>query len=404
VKRTGSPSRERPDYVLVASAALVVAAGLAAVYSASSAMDEESLFTRQILSTVLGAGVFVLGMRISLRLLDELAPILFAATCLLLVVTIFAGTGPAGRWLIVGPFRIQPSEIAKVAIILLAARWLSTIRTGSGKYSEGVLLLVLATAVVLTWLQPDLGTAVSMCIIVLGMFYWAGYGLSWIFLLLSPLLAAISSIHIVYWVIFTSMLCAALVRRHASPRMWAGFLAGNTVIAALTPWAWNLLRPYQQARLTTFLNPGADPHGAGWNVIQSEVAVGSGGLFGQGFLHGAQKQLAFLPARHTDFIFPVWAEEFGFVGALLLLSAFFVIIWRVVAAGRKSLNPFNSLVAAGTAVYFSIHVILNVGMSVGVMPVTGLPLLLVSFGGNHLLMALFLLGLAVNSGSSWRIY
>jgi rod shape determining protein RodA len=176
------------------------------------------------------------------------------------------------------------------------------------------------------------------------------------------------------------------------------------VIAALTPWAWNLLRPYQQARLTTFLNPGADPHGAGWNVIQSEVAVGSGGLFGQGFLHGAQKQLAFLPARHTDFIFPVWAEEFGFVGALLLLSAFFVIIWRVVAAGRKSLNPFNSLVAAGTAVYFSIHVILNVGMSVGVMPVTGLPLLLVSFGGNHLLMALFLLGLAVNSGSSWRIY
>ena len=404
MKRTGSPSRERPDYVLVASAALVVAAGLAAVYSASSAMDEESLFTRQILSTVLGAGVFVLGMRISLRLLDELAPILFAATCLLLVVTIFAGTGPAGRWLIVGPFRIQPSEIAKVAIILLAARWLSTIRTGSGKYSEGVLLLVLATAVVLTWLQPDLGTAVSMCIIVLGMFYWAGYGLSWIFLLLSPLLAAISSIHIVYWVIFTSMLCAALVRRHASPRMWAGFLAGNTVIAALTPWAWNLLRPYQQARLTTFLNPGADPHGAGWNVIQSEVAVGSGGLFGQGFLHGAQKQLAFLPARHTDFIFPVWAEEFGFVGALLLLSAFFVIIWRVVAAGRKSLNPFNSLVAAGTAVYFSIHVILNVGMSVGVMPVTGLPLLLVSFGGNHLLMALFLLGLAVNSGSSWRIY
>jgi rod shape determining protein RodA len=404
VKRTRSLSREKPDYVLVTAAALVVAAGLAAVYSASSAMNEQSLFTRQVLSTVLGAGFFMLGARISLRLLDELAPIIFAVTCILLIVTIFAGTGPAGRWLVIGPFRVQPSEIAKAAIILLAARWLSTIRTGSGRYSEGVLLLVLATAVVLTWLQPDLGTAVSMCIIVLGMFYWAGYGLGWIFLLLSPLLAAISSIHIVYWVLYTVLLCTVLARRHASPRMWTGFLAGNTIIAALTPWAWNLLRPYQQARLITFLNPGADPHGAGWNVIQSEVAVGSGGLFGQGFLHGAQKQLAFLPARHTDFIFPVWAEEFGFVGAVLLLSAFFVIIWRVVAAGRKSLNPFNSLVAAGAAVYFSIHVILNVGMSVGVMPVTGLPLLLVSFGGNHLLMALFLLGLAVNAGSSWRIY
>ncbi len=404
MRKFGTRSMERPDFLLIATAAFLVAAGLAAVYSASGAMDERALFTRQILSTILGIAAFVLGARISLRILDEIAPIAFAITCVLLLITIFAGTGPADRWLPVGLFRIQPSEIAKVAMILFAARWLSSIRTRPAKYAEGKLLLVLGIVVVLTWLQPDLGTAVSMCIIILGMFYWAGYGLSWIFLLMSPLLAAVSSIDIVYWLLFTAALSGVLIRRKASARMWTGFMVGNTLIAALTPLAWNLLRPYQQARLTTFLNPSIDPHGAGWNVIQSEVAVGSGGLFGQGFLHGAQKELAFLPARHTDFIFPVWAEEFGFAGAMILLSAFFLVIWRVVAAGRKSLNPFNSLLAAGTAVYFGIHVILNVGMSIGIMPVTGLPLLLISFGGNHLLMALFLLGLAVNTGSTWRIY
>ena len=186
--------------------------------------------------------------------------------------------------------------------------------------------------------------------------------------------------------------------------MWAAFMIGNTAVAALTPYAWNLLRPYQQARLITFLNPAADPHGAGWNIIQSEVAIGSGGLFGQGFLHGSQKGLAFLPARHTDFVFSVWAEEFGFAGSIFVLSAFFLIIWRVVMAGRKSVNPFNSILVSGIASYIAIHVILNVGMTLGIMPVTGLPLLLASFGGSHIIMALFLLGLALNVGMTWRIY
>jgi rod shape determining protein RodA len=397
-------SSERPDSILILSTAFLLAAGLIAVYSASGAMPDRTLFFRQLLSAAVGIAAFTAGTRISLRILDELAPVIFVATCILLVITIFFGSGPAGRWLSIGPLRIQPSEVAKVSMILLAARWLSSLRTRSGRYGEGVLLLVLSIAVVLTWLQPDLGTAVAMCIIVLGMFYWAGYGLSWIFLLVSPLLAAISSIGTGYWLLFTTVLVAVLIRRRASAAMWTGFLAGNTLIAAVTPWAWNLLRPYQQIRLTTFLNPSADPHGAGWNVIQSEVAVGSGGLFGQGFLQGAQKELAFLPARHTDFIFPVWAEEFGFVGALLLLAAFFVVIWRVVIAGRKSVNPFNSLLAAGTAAYLGIHVVLNIGMSIGIMPVTGLPLLLMSFGGSHLIMALFLLGLTVNVGMTWRIY
>ena len=397
-------SSEKPDFVLLISIAFVLFAGLMAVYSASLAMVDRSIFSRQLLSTVVAIAAFLAGARISLRILDELAPVIFIAACLLLLITVFFGSGPAGRWLAIGPFRVQPSEIAKASLIILAARWLSSLKSRAGKYGEGYLLLVLSVAVILTWLQPDLGTAVSMCLIILGMFYWAGYGFGWIFLLISPLLAAVSSIGLFYWLLFTACLITVLYRRGASARMWTGFLVGNTLVAVVTPWAWNLLRPYQQARLTTFINASADPHGAGWNIIQSEVAVGSGGIFGQGFLQGAQKGLAFLPARHTDFIFPVWAEEFGFAGAILLLSAFFLIIWRVVRAGGKSLNPFNSLLASGIATYLAIHVILNIGMTVGIMPVTGLPLLIVSFGGSQLIMALFMLGLALNVGMTWRIY
>jgi len=183
---------------------------------------------------------------------------------------------------------------------------------------------------------------------------------------------------------------------------WVLILGGNSLVAAITPMAWNLLQPYQQSRLLTFLNPAADPHGAGWNIIQSEVAVGSGGVFGQGYLQGSQKELAFLPARHTDFAFSVWAEETGLAGSLLLLAAFLVLIWRITLAARKSVNPFNSLVASGIASYLAIHVFVNVGMTLGVMPVTGLPLPMMSYGGSQMMIVMFLLGLALNAGMYWR--
>jgi rod shape determining protein RodA len=184
--------------------------------------------------------------------------------------------------------------------------------------------------------------------------------------------------------------------------MWLALLGGNSVVAAFTPVAWNLLRPYQQARLTTFLNPAADPHGAGWNVIQSEVAIGSGGLWGQGLFHGSQKGLAFLPARHTDFIFSVWAEEMGFAGALLLVGAFTVLILRMVRAARLSANSFRSLTAVGAACYFLVHLFVNAGMTLGIMPVTGIPLVLVSYGGSHMISAMFLAGLGMNVAVNWR--
>ena len=394
--------RDRPDIILLLSAAALLAMGLMTVYSASAVVSDSGLFGRQVLWTLLGLLLFAGGTWISFRRLEEITPLLYSIACLLLLVTLFLGSGPAGRWLVLGPVQLQSSELAKAALILICGWWLASLHVRPRKLGEGAVFLTVLPAVLLTALQPDLGTAVSMLMLVLAMFVWAGYGPGWIFLLVSPIIAAVSSTSFPLWLAFTALLSFILIRRRSPVSSWILFLGGNSAVAALTPTAWNLLETYQQSRLITFLDPSTDPHGAGWNIIQSEVAVGSGGMFGQGYLQGAQKELAFLPARHTDFVFSVWAEETGFLGCFLLITAFLLLIWRITLAARKSVNPYNSLVTAGIASYIAIHVFVNVGMTLGIMPVTGLPLPLISYGGSQMLVMMFLLGLAVNAGMYWR--
>lgn len=394
--------RDRPDIFLLITAGVLLIIGLSTIFSASMVVTEDDLFGRQTLWASIGILFFVAGTLISFRRLEEISPIVYSLVCFLLLLTLFIGSGPANRWLSLGPLRVQPAEIAKAGLILITAWWLSSLRVRPRRFGEGLVFLTVLPVILLTALQPDLGTAVAMLLIVLSMFVWAGYGPGWIVLLISPVLAAVSSMNFFFWLIFMGILALILYRDKSHIVRWVAFIGGNSIVAALTPMAWNLLEPYQQSRLITFLNPASDPHGAGWNIIQSEVAVGSGGVFGQGFLHGAQKELAFLPARHTDFVFSVWAEETGLLGGLVLLTAFLLLVWRITKAARKSVNPFNSLVTSGVAAYFAIHVFVNVGMTLGIMPVTGLPLPFVSYGGSQMVMVMFLLGLTINAGMYWR--
>ncbi len=393
---------EKTDWIFIISLTLLLITGLFNVYSASG--SQKSLFTHQVFFVLAGVAVFFGASVFPLRFLDESVPFLYGFSLILLLLTIFFGGGPAGRWLQIGPLNIQASEIAKLCVIILTARWLPALRRESVSGGVPLYLFTVAILTVLTLLQPDLGTAASMVMIIFGMIYWAGFGFSWIFLFLSPLSAALSSIRFFSWISFTAILCAVLYRSGAKPRRWVFFLVMTSLIAAVTPSAWELLRPYQQARLTTFLNPEADPYGAGWNVIQSKVAIGSGGLSGQGFLKGSQNELAFLPARHTDFVFSVWAEEWGFIGSLFLLTLYAVLAWRILAGARRSLNPFNSMLGAGTAVFIIIHVVVNVGMTLGMMPVTGLPLPLITYGGSHIITEMLLLGFSHNVIRNWRSY
>ncbi len=393
---------EKPDWLFAVSLFLLLSLGLLCVYSASG--SQRGLFTHQLFFVLAGIIVFFGALVFPLRFLEESAPLIYGVSLILLVLTIFFGGGPAGRWLQLGPLNIQASEIAKLCVIVLSARWLPALKRESVPGGVSLYLSTVGVLTALTLLQPDLGTAVVIVMIVFGMIYWAGFGFNWIFLFLSPLSAAISSIKFVSWITFTAFLCWVLYRSGARPRRWVFFLVMTSVIAAATPSAWGLLRPYQQARLTTFLNPEEDPYGAGWNVIQSKVAIGSGGATGQGFLNGSQNELAFLPARHTDFVFSVWAEEWGFVGSLFLLSLYVVLAWRILVGARRSLNPFNSTIGAGTAVFIIIHVVVNVGMTLGMMPVTGLPLPLITYGGSHIITEMLLLGFSGNVIRNWRSY
>ena len=393
------PDGDRTDYRMIGAIAILLVLGLLSVYSA---VFGDALFYRQLAVVMVGLVVLLLAFNIPLRIVEEVSPLVYPLVAVLLLLTVFFGRGPAGRWLIIGPINLQASEFAKAALIIISARLLPGLKTGAVRWSGPVFIGGVTLLVVLTAMQPDLGTAVAMGLIVLGMVYWAGFGFRWMFLFVSPLLAALSSLGFVWWLLFTALLCVVLHIDRAPGWKWVALTVGNTLVAALTPMAWNLLMPYQKARLTTFLNPALDPQGAGWNIIQSQVAVGSGRFYGQGFLQGAQKALAYLPARHTDFIFSVYAEEFGFVGSVLLLGLYATLIWRILLAARKSINPFSSILAAGVAFYFIIHVFVNIGMAMGIMPVTGLPLPMMTYGGSHIIMEMLMVGLALNAARNWR--
>ena len=395
-------NENQTDWFFLVPVFLLLVLGLLTLYSASD--SDSGILVRQFVYVFIGVLVFVFASFFPLRILEEIIPFIYLLSLILLVLTIFLGGGPAGRWLQIGFINIQPSEFAKFCVIILAARWLPALKNESLVGGVSLFLVAVGILVLLTLLQPDLGTAVSMAFLVFGMIYWSGFGFAWVFFFLSPLLAAISSIKFFTWIIFTSVLSFILFISKAKQRRWVFFLVMTSVIAAATPSAWGLLRPYQQARLTTFLNPEDDPFGAGWNVIQSKVAVGSGGFAGQGYGQGSQNELAFLPARHTDFIFSVFAEEWGFLGSVFLLLLYLMIIWRLLIGASHAMNPFNSILSAGTAFFIMIHVLVNIGMTLGMMPVTGLPLPLVTYGGSHLITEMLLLGLSFNVIKNWRSY
>ncbi|MCP4646991.1 MAG: FtsW/RodA/SpoVE family cell cycle protein, partial [bacterium] len=240
---------ERTDWLFLLSLALLLLVGLVSIYSASGA--QRGLFTHQVFYVIAGVTLFLAGSVFPLRILEESVPFLYVLSLILLILTIFFGGGPAGRWLNLGLVNVQASEFAKFCVVVLTARWLPALKRESITGGVPLYLITVGILTGLTLFQPDLGTAVAMILLIFGMIYWAGFGFNWIFLFLSPVFAAVSSANFVTWLAFTGFLCAVLYRSRAKPRRWVFFLVLASLIAALTPAAWGLLRPYQQARLTT---------------------------------------------------------------------------------------------------------------------------------------------------------
>lgn len=396
-------NRSRPltlgDPLLFGVVLTLTAFGIAMIYSAG-VLDVPStivagLWRTQLLWFALAMLVTPLILKVPIIWLEWAAQPVYALCVVLLLLTLFIGTGAGTAesvqgWIGVGPVRIQPAELAKIGVILMLARVLGAWREPPKTiWQLWKPIAVVMVPMALVMAQPDLGTALVFTSIMLAMLFWAGTPLSTLFFLASPVIGLFLSINVVLWAAYFLVLVGLLV-------LWykpflsetIAILLANVVTGTVAQPLWNSLQTYQKNRFLVFLDPSIDPRGAGYNLIQSRVAIGSGGWFGKGFLDGTQKRLAFLPEQHTDFIFAVIGEEWGFIGVAAILIGFGFIFWRLVRISEFSADSFASLVPFGLFGSWFAHVVVNTGMTVGVMPITGIPLPFLSYGGSFLLVNL----------------
>lgn len=322
--------------------------------------------------------------------------VVYAITNLSLLAVRFVGTEELGaqRWITIGGFNLQPSEFAKLGIIITLAALLQA-RTASTIPALVKTLAVTAVPWALVFLQPDLGTSLVFGAITIGMLYWGNANPGWLVLLVSPLVAAILfSMFLPAWLIWVALM--AFIGWRTLPWSWYGALGAavvNLVSGGLGKVFWNVLKDYQKDRLILFLDPDKDPLGGGYHLIQSRIAIGAGELWGRGLNQGTQTQLNFIPEQHTDFIFSAIGEELGFIGSFAVIFAFWLICLRLVIIAQNAKDNFGSLLAIGVLSMVVFQMVVNIGMTIGLAPVTGIPLPWLSYGRSALLTNFIGIGL-----------
>lgn len=345
------------DWVLLGITMAITILGLVEIYSATRNTPWQEAHLKQIMWIGLGLALLWIFSAIDYNILIHHAPAFYAIAVALLLLILVIGTvvGGARRWLpMPGGATLQVSEFVKVVLVLLMARFFSGLHPETVSVKNLLKIAGLfAAPMFLVARQPDLSTALSYApILFMGVFI---AGLRWKYVLVLALAGAL-----------------------------------------ILPLAWQYLRPYQKERLITFMDPERDPRGSGYQPIQSKIAVGAGGIWGSGFAQGSQTQLRFLPVPHTDFIFSAYAEETGFVGVTLVITLYFAILMKIVGNARTSADSAGMYVCMGVGALLLFHLLVNIGMVIGRMPVTGLPLPLMSYGGSNLLATFMLLGLVNN--------
>ena len=399
------PPLREIDRPLAAVVLALAAYGLATLYSAGQTdvpTFVATIWHKQLIWLGVGLTAAVLMFRTSPRLLEWATPYTFGISVLVLLFTLFVGTGAGTAasersWISIGGLRLgQPAELAKLAAILMLARWLAERREAPATLRDLLWPCVIAgLPTLLVIKQPDLGSAMVFITILFAMLYWAGTKPSLLVLLGSPVIGLVLAFSTVAWGAWIIVLFALLLWWR--PYVWEGLavMLANLVMGVVAVPFWQRLAPYQQNRLLAFLNPQQDPRATGWHVIQSKIAIGSGGLFGQGFTQGPQKRLAFLPAQFTDFIFSVVGEELGFVGVVVALALLVALILILLRIARRATDPYSSLCVFGVAALLFTHIIENVGMTVNLLPITGIPLPFFSYGGSFLLTCSIAVGISL---------
>lgn len=346
----------RFNWPFLAVITLLAAIGVATLYSAEGTWDPWA--KQHATRFCFGLGLLFLVALVDMRIWFRLAYPLYAVSLALLIVIMMIGTTVNGAksWLTLGPINFQPSEAMKIVLVLALAHYYQKLAPENVSKPLAlvapVLMVLVPVALILS--EPDLGTAAIVAAVGAGVIFFAG----------------------VSWVYFMTAIIG----------VWAAL-----------PFVWNSLRDYQKERLLTFVDPSRDPSGAGYHITQSKIALGSGGYEGQGFMHGTQAKLDFLPEKHTDFIFTMFAEEHGFVGAIALLSLFIILLMFISFMALRCRSRFGKLLAGGAGVGLFVYVFINVAMVIGLVPVVGVPLPLVSFGGSAMITVMIALGLVLNA-------
>jgi rod shape determining protein RodA len=344
------------DWLLLGTTLVLSLVGVAMVYSATHAGRQPELYLKQLALVGLGTLALALAAALDYRRLADRAVLLYVLSLVALVYVLRFGPVIAGtrRWILVGGFQLQPSELVKLTAAVFAAKVFSEFRHESLGLREVALPgAAVALLALLIAREPDLGTAACLVPLFLTVAFLAGLRV----------------------------------------RAVLGLAATLVLSAGL---AWPMLKDYQKTRIYTFLDPSLDPKGAGYQKIQSQIAVGSGGLLGRGFLEGSQAQLGYLPARHTDFVFSVLAEETGFVGVFVALALYLLVLWRMLETARLARDRLGAFLVAGVSATLAFQVVYNVGMVAGLVPVKGLPLPLMSYGGSSIVSSLMGIGLVLS--------
>ncbi|MBP5768815.1 MAG: rod shape-determining protein RodA [Fibrobacter sp.] len=392
------------DWFFIGVTIALMTCGVSLVYSAT--VNEEivvydSLWFRQIIYFVSGIAIAVGLIFVKIDWLKRAAvPSYVIALVMLVFVLFFAGdVKGAGRWIDLKIIKLQPSEFAKIAYLIIISYWLSKHPVSLFKLKSFAVplgLFIVPFALVLK--QPDLSTALVFTAITLVGFFFAGLTFTDMFLILSPVLSVLfshsqSMVFQVLWGVLICLVVLSVIRRHLSKKLSGVIIATNILAGYASTMVWNMLAPHQQKRVNTFLDPMSDPLGDGYQVLQSLTAIGSGGVGGKGFGNGSQTNLSFLPEEHTDFIFSVLGEQFGFVGCAAVLGLFALFLWRASSICKTNDDPFVTLLTMGACTIFLFHITVNIAMTIGLMPVTGLPLPFLSYGGSFALVCMFLVGL-----------
>lgn len=388
------PMRET-DHAMIVIAFTLCLYGVIMVHSATADSVSGSMALDQAIRVGFGMVMLWILSRFSLRFWRAIASPAYGITLFLLFIVLFMGytRGGATRWLTFGPLVLQPSELAKVGIPLALAAFLAGRKQESSWRTIGIAAVLVGLPFGLILLQPDLGTGLVLVPVLIVMLWWADIPLLNLFSVLAPFISIICAFSLISWAGLMTVVVTVLRRARAGFWRFSIVIVSCIATGLMTPYVWQLLEDYQKKRILIFLNPGIDPRGSGWNVIQSKIAVGSGQVLGKGFMEGTQKGLAFLPEQHTDFIFSVIGEELGWIGTHVLLVLFFILIWRMIGISSQCRSSFARILAMGYSVSIAVQVVVNVGMTIGLLPVTGLPLPLVSYGGSHVIASLTMIGI-----------